>query len=360
MISISKPTLVVDEAKTRANIKRMAEKASRNGMNFRPHFKTHQSADVGKWFRDEGVNTITASSVSMARYFVENGWKDITIAFPYNPLEIEVINEISASAQVNVLIESKDALAHLNQHGANGVSYFLKMDVGTHRTGISPSNVALIGSLIDKSSENHEFKGLLGHAGHSYRCRGKEEIKQVYQESVEMFAALEEGLGFRPYISWGDTPTCSVQEDLSAFNELRAGNFAFYDMMQVQIGSCDTENVAVALACPVVSLHPDRNEAVIYGGGVHFSKDSMEVNGAPYFGQAVQMNDSGWTVIEDVYLKKISQEHGILKGPSSFINNLKLGDIVGVLPVHSCMAADLMPGYITFEGTRLTKNQKIL
>lgn len=360
MISIQKPTLIVDEAKTRANIKRMADKAARNNMVFRPHFKTHQSATIGEWFRDEGVTKITTSSVSMAQYFVQNGWKDITIAFPYNPLEIEAINQMSDAAQINVLIESEESLTHLHRHAANGVAYFLKMDVGTHRTGILPSNVSLIKTLIEKSTDKHPFRGLVGHAGHSYRSRGTEDIQSVFEESISIFAQLEENLGFRPFISWGDTPTCSVVEDLSAFDELRAGNFAFYDMMQVQIGSCSVDDVAVALACPVVSLHRDRDEAVIYGGGVHFSKDAMVVNDQPYFGQAASINEQNWKPMDEVYLKKVSQEHGILKGPSSTIQQLKVGDVIGVLPVHSCMAADLMPGYITFDGNNLTKLQKTL
>jgi len=44
---IVKPTLVLDEACARRNIARMAEKARRQGIRFRPHFKTHQSAGIG-------------------------------------------------------------------------------------------------------------------------------------------------------------------------------------------------------------------------------------------------------------------------------------------------------------------------
>ena len=82
--SIKRPTLLVDEAICRENIRWMAEKAARLGVNFRPHFKTHQSKQMGRWFREEGIKSITVSSVSMAKYFNEDGWDDITIAFPLN------------------------------------------------------------------------------------------------------------------------------------------------------------------------------------------------------------------------------------------------------------------------------------
>jgi len=77
---LTKPTLLLDVDKCKANIKKMAEKAMLNNIVFRPHFKTHQSHEIGQWFRDEGVSKITVSSVEMASYFAQKSWKDITIA----------------------------------------------------------------------------------------------------------------------------------------------------------------------------------------------------------------------------------------------------------------------------------------
>ena len=58
-MELKKPTLFLDEQKCLANIRRMKEKADRHNLVFRPHFKTHQSAGVGEWFRDLGVDKIT-------------------------------------------------------------------------------------------------------------------------------------------------------------------------------------------------------------------------------------------------------------------------------------------------------------
>jgi D-serine deaminase-like pyridoxal phosphate-dependent protein len=51
---IVKPTLVLDEAAAMLNIHRMAGKARQQKIRFRPHFKTHQSAEIGEWFRQVG------------------------------------------------------------------------------------------------------------------------------------------------------------------------------------------------------------------------------------------------------------------------------------------------------------------
>ena len=55
--------------KQRRNITFMADKAKKLNLIFRPHFKTHQSATIARWFREVGVKQIAVSSLAMAHYF---------------------------------------------------------------------------------------------------------------------------------------------------------------------------------------------------------------------------------------------------------------------------------------------------
>ena len=93
-LSLPRPTLLVDRKRALRNIERMAAKAKAARVRFRPHFKTHQSAEVGLWFRDFGIDAITVSSLEMAAYFARNGWTDITVAFPVNILELDRIGKM--------------------------------------------------------------------------------------------------------------------------------------------------------------------------------------------------------------------------------------------------------------------------
>ncbi|MFV0375749.1 MAG: hypothetical protein ACK5JD_00445 [Mangrovibacterium sp.] len=65
-MDIIRPTLLLDKAVCLRNIARMAERAKAKNLKFRPHFKTHQSAVIGTWYRQFGVSSITVSSVQMA------------------------------------------------------------------------------------------------------------------------------------------------------------------------------------------------------------------------------------------------------------------------------------------------------
>lgn len=144
--------------------------------------------------------------------------------------------------------------------------------------------------------------------------------------------------------SYGDTPSCSIADDLSGFDEIRPGNFVYYDVMQYHIGSCLLEDIAVAVACPVVSVYPDRREIVIYGGAVHLSKEFIAAdNNFKLFGYVVKLTEDGWSEpIPGAYVSSISQEHGNAKMTEQFIRKFKPGDVIGVLPIHSCLTADLL------------------
>ncbi len=352
-MKITKPTLLVDKNKCLQNIERVAKKAKAAGVTLRPHFKTHHSDEIGNWYRDFGVETCTASSVSMAKYFAENGWDDITIAFPYNPLESEVINEIAKKSRINILIESMESLQLANKLLTGQHDYYLKIDVGTHRTGIDPANRKKIEELVNGSDDRIQFKGFLGHAGHTYGCRDQACIKEIYDSSVALLTPLKENYG--GIISFGDTPSSSVVEDFSAVDEIRAGNYIFYDWMQHKIGSCRIEDIAVCLACPVVAIHEDRNEVVVFGGAVHLSKDSVLENELPTFGKAVSLNNHHWNAEVIGNVRKISQEHGVITMNENQLAHVKVGDLIGILPVHSCLTADLQGHYFTTEGQRIEK-----
>ena len=345
---ISAPTLLVDKKKCQANIRKMAAKAKKNNLIFRPHFKTHQSHEIGDWFRKEGVTKITTSSMSMASYFAEDGWDDITVAFPVNVLEMKTINRLTSAITLNLLVESVEAVELLSKGARAKINVLIKLDVGTHRTGMNPADIIGIKKVIAAidAAPKLIFTGFLCHAGHSYGCRGKKEIMAVHQKSMDILSAIRKTFP-DAFISYGDTPTCSIADTFPPVDELRPGNFVFYDTMQLQIGSCAAEDISIALACPVVAKHPERNEVVIYGGGVHFSKDRMEENGHSVFGYVVADMGKKWgDIFSNVYVTRLSQEHGIISAPKQWIDQLKIGDVVKVLPVHSCMTMDLLREYL--------------
>ena len=123
----TKPTLLINKLKVDRNINRMLEKATLSKVIFRPHFKTHQSAEIAEIFKKNGVDKITVSSVTMAQYFADHLWNDITIAFPVNLLEIVNINELSGKIKLNLLVDSIFSTTKLAAELTNKLGCSLKL-----------------------------------------------------------------------------------------------------------------------------------------------------------------------------------------------------------------------------------------
>ena len=356
-MKIKKPTIIVDEERVRKNVERMAKKAQKSGVRFRPHFKTHQSADIGEIFKEFGISVIAASSIDMAAYFAKHDWKDITVAIPVNIRQIDEINELAGKISLGLLVESIQSAKFLAENVLSSINVWVEIDTGDRRTGVDWKNTEKIESIatIIKESGNLSLSGILTHAGQSYEKESIEAVKKVHRDSISQMNAVKDYLSSKGFIdieiSIGDTPTCSIMDDFSGVDEIRPGNFVFNDLLQVSIGSCVEEDIAIAVACPVISKHPERNELIIYGGGAHLSRDSLERDGAQFFGLVALPTSMGWTSsMKNACVTKIVQEHGTIQAERDFIDRISPGDLLMILPIHSCLTANLHQTYQTLNG----------
>jgi len=356
-MKIVRPTLLLDKGVCLRNLEKMALKAKSNGLVFRPHFKTHQSAVIGEWYRSYGVTAITVSSVAMAHYFAQNGWDDITIAFPVNILEIAAINTLSKEIKLNLLVENLESVEMLSPLIENPVGIFIEIDTGHNRTGIAANKYFRINAMLDviKTNGKFIFKGFLSHTGHTYQAQSKHDIYNRHFDALLKMKSLK-NLYSNEFpdliVSLGDTPSASICENFSGIDEIRPGNFIFYDLMQYKLGACKFEDIALRLACPVIGKHGSRNEVIIQGGAVHISKDSIiNIDGKSLYGQIVVYNNGEKILLDERnYLYKLSQEHGIIRTTIQGFRNFKVGDLVEVIPAHSCLTANLMGEYLTTDG----------
>jgi D-serine deaminase-like pyridoxal phosphate-dependent protein len=364
-MKLKRPTLLLHRRQCLSNIRFMAEKALRAGVEFRPHFKTHQSTEIGNWFREFGVSKIAVSSVTMAEYFAEKGWQDITIAFPLNFAEIDEINLLAQKIRLGLLIENNQGVTFLAENLLHEVDVYIKIDAGYHRTGIDVNDHKTILSLVQLINRSHHlsFKGLIVHNGNTYHQRTPQAVLDIHDDSLKKLSRLKQHLtvrGIRPVVSVGDTPALSLTDNFTGIDEIRPGNFVFYDLMQASIGACRYKDIAVALACPVVAVHPDRLEVVIYGGAIHLSKEWItDENGRTVFGKVVWLNEDGWSEpVAATYVKSLSQEHGIIKTHKNNFEKFQPGKFIGILPVHSCLTTNLAGSLLTTDGERIETIRK--
>ena len=298
----------------------------------------------------------------MASYFADNGWDDITIAFPLNVLEIDYINQLAAKINLNILIENKESLEILDKFIKYRTGVFVEIDTGHNRTGISSSKTNQIDAILEilKGNKKLNFKGFLSHTGHTYQASSRHDIFNRHFDALLKMRSLKNVYKSdwpNLILSLGDTPSATICDNFDEIDEIRPGNFIFYDLMQYKLGVCKLEDIALRLICPVVARHASRNEIIIYGGATHISKESItNIDGKELYGQVVVDTEKGKILLDERnYLHKLAQEHGTIKVSYKDFNKFNIGDLIEIIPVHSCLTANLIGSYLTSDGELITR-----
>ncbi|MDC1067710.1 alanine racemase [Candidatus Kapabacteria bacterium] len=355
-MTIIKPSLVINKAKVFKNIELIGNKAKSNNLIFRPHFKTHNSIEVASWFREFGVDKCTVSSVEMAEKFASSGWTDITIAFPCNILEINQINYLNSRVTINLLVDNLNTAAFLERNLSSSINIYIKINTGKDRAGRAIENIDLLDQLASyiKHSEKLIFKGLLTHAGNSYGANSKEEILQIHNISLAKMRAAK--AYFSKYfnqclISIGDTPTVKLADSFPGADEIRPGVFVYYDLMMQELEVCNQSEIAAYLVAPICGIYPERNEnnLLIYAGSIHLSKESILINNENIYGEVIKIDnysESTEQFSNNIYIRQLSQEHALCTVSKEDLKSLKIGQLLGVLPVHACLVANQVQNQI--------------
>ena len=305
---------------------------------------------------------ITVSTLAEAEGFADAGFRDITYAVPIAPTR-EKLARAAAMAQrverLSVLIDSDAALRALEEFDFT-FDVFLKVDCGTHRAGVdpqSPDSVRL--AMAMARSEGVRFQGLLTHAGHAYNARDVDEIRRVAAEEsgcLTRFRALlaSEGLGDAKR-SIGSTPTASVVDRFSECDEVRPGNYVFYDAFQATIGSCKLEDVAVSVLATVIGSYPERSTILVDAGALALSKDVGPDHIDPRFGYGI-VCDLDLRPLPSARVLSLSQEHGKIATQT----HVPVGTRLRIIPNHSCLTAAMFERYHVIERGKVVDMWKPL
>ncbi|HWZ42292.1 MAG TPA: alanine racemase [Candidatus Saccharimonadales bacterium] len=349
---ITTPAFLVEEAVVQQNCAIMREKARNSGVGFRPHVKTHKTVEIARMQLGPEGGPITVSTLAEAEFFAAHGFDDITYAVPLSPDKLGRAAALASRIQrMNVLIDSFAVLRAMEEFAAlhgHVFHVFLKVDCGYHRAGVDPeSEEGMRLALALAGSQAVRLEGLLTHAGHSYYARGIQEVLQVGREETSVLTRFRDRLAAQGVTgllrSTGSTPTTSAPERLSGTDEIRPGNYTFYDAFQSGIGVCRLSQCAVSVLSTVIGSYPQHGHLLVDAGALALSKDA---------GPDHIDSNCGFGVVCDLSLnrlplniKGLSQEHGKIEGAPEAIARFPIGTRMRIIPNHSCLTAALFPHY---------------
>jgi D-serine deaminase-like pyridoxal phosphate-dependent protein len=240
-----------------------------------------------------------------------------------------------------------------------GLSVFLKVDCGYHRSGVDPARPesrALAARMAQ--SRYIDFRGLLTHAGHAYHCRNADGVLAVARQERDVLVDFahrlrREGTAVDE-ISVGSTPTMSVIDNLDGVTEARPGNYVFFDRFQAAIGSCSLEDAALTVLTTVVGHFPRERKLLIDAGGLSFSRDPGPTHMDPECGYGAFYSQDRSQAFPALRLTNISQELGRVEARPGFdIEALPIGTRLQVIPNHACLTSALYDRYQICRGGRV-------
>jgi D-serine deaminase-like pyridoxal phosphate-dependent protein len=370
ILELPTPALLLDQTILERNLTRMQDRANTFGVSLRPHIKTHKCIEIANHQLELGARGITCSTLFEVDQFVAAGFNDITLAVPLVPTHIEHILELSDKATIRVLIDGMEMferLESIERVGSERLHVWLKVDCGDHRTGVdprSPRAEQFVRALSE--SKNLIFDGILTHAGQSYGAKSRADLLVFAEQERSVMVEFAERMrtkGFKiPSVSIGSTPTMSVTENLDGINEIRPGNYAFYDYTQVMLGSCGISDCALTVLSSVVSHQPGASHFVIDAGALALSKDMGPVHISNDMDMGIIFEDYDRRRLQaHVHVKTLSQELGrvLLSDPLVMGTHYKVGDKVRILEHHSCLTAANFDYYYVVKGYDVVERWKI-
>ena len=355
------PALILDRARLRRNLQRMAERAANLGVALRPHLKTAKSAEVARLATEGQAGGITVSTLAEAELFAEHGFADITYGVGITPdklADVARLQQSTGGRRLNLVTDDADGVVALAQRaGALNVDIdlLIEVDCGQHRAGV-PADGPAFGAIAEtiSASPRLNLKGVLTHAGHSYSCSSPDEIRAIAEDergaAVAAAARLRDS-GYRcDIVSVGSSPTALFADSLDGVTEMRPGVYMFQDLFQTSLGCCGPEDIAVSLLATVVGGR--RAERVLIdAGALALSQDTCVAgpDGKPAYGQVWDRDCQA--PLAGACVAAVNQEHGFVATANGDAGALlHVGQKVRVLPNHACMMAAMHDRYHVVDG----------
>ena len=337
------PALVIDLDIVERNARRMAESVAQRGIALRPHVKTHKSVALARIQLDAGANGVTVGTLGEAEVMAEGGVNDILLAYPIwvDDLKAPRLRAVHEREGVRLTVGIDSAAGAERVAAAvtgttKPLGVMIEVDPHYQRTGIAPEAAGNLG--MHAARLGLKVRGVFAHGGHAYR--GREHIEGAATDEVEAVIAAYYALaevGFSDLVlSVGSTPT-ALLDLVAPINEVRPGTYLINDRIELYMGACAPDEIAMAVAATVVSDNI-AGKFVINAGAKSLTKDMP-----PYL--------TGFGMIPafpDGVIERVSDYHGEVRLPEGAAAP-RLGDVVAVVPNHACPVIDL---YDTFIATR--------
>jgi D-serine deaminase-like pyridoxal phosphate-dependent protein len=318
------PAVLIDLDRLERNITRMQADCNDAHIAFRPHIKTHKIPEIARMQIDAGAVGLACQKVSEAQVFAEAGFNDILI--PYNILgasKTTKLVDLALYTRMTVSADSETVIAGLSDAAeAQGITLRVMVELATEieRAGADVDRAVFLAQQID-DNDHLTFAGLMVYPSNpTIRPAVKEVIDRLHTS----------GIGVET-ISGGGIAAAKHMREVPELTEIRVGTYVFNDMTTLKRGLCELDDCAMRVAVTVVS-RPTNDRAILDSGSKTLTPERFGTDANPSYGMIVEYPDARIT--------KLNEEHAYVD-VSACDSPPKVGEVVHVIPVHTCVVTNL-------------------
>ena len=332
------PSVVVDLDIVDANIARLQSLCDAAGIANRPHIKTHKSPVIAAMQREAGARGITCQKLGEAEIFADAGFDDILVT--YNILgagKIARLGALLARSRVTVAVDSMvtiDGLPPAAHIAGRALDVVVECDTGRKRAGVETPAEAVALARHIASQPGLRFAGLM-----IYPPEDRVEATQTFLDDAQAGLrahGLEPGI-----VTSGGTPNLANLGRIEGVTEHRAGTYVFNDRMMMAAGVAAEADCAMTIYTTVVS-RAAADRGILDAGSKTLTADPG--GGLDGYGLIVEHRQAR--------IARMAEEHGMLD-LAACNDRPSIGDIVRVIPNHTCVVANMVDSYVIVRGTEL-------
>ncbi|MFJ1299053.1 DSD1 family PLP-dependent enzyme [Pseudomonadota bacterium AL_CKDN230030165-1A_HGKHYDSX7] len=356
------PAAVVDRARLAANIARMQDHMNALGVALRPHVKTTKCLEVVQAQIAAGAPGITVSTLKEAEQFHAAGITDILYAVSMAPSKLPRALALKrAGCDLKIIVDNvagAEAIVAACRESGLALPTWIEIDTDGHRSGITPEQAELldVARVLDTAGL---VDGVLTHAGSSYELNTPDALAALAEVEragcVRAADRLREAGIACPNVSVGSTPTALAARALDGVTEVRAGVYAFFDLVMHNVGVCAQSDIALSVLTTVIGHQPDKGWVVVDAGWMAMSRDRGTSKQGQDFGYGLPCTLDG-APMAGWLMTQANQEHGILAPlqdtvPGDVTERFPVGMRLRLLPNHACATGAQFPEYAAVDDS---------
>ena len=176
--TLETPCLIVDADRMERNITRLRTRLDALGVSLRPHLKTAKSIEAARKVMTSPEGPATVSTLKEAEQFAAAGVRDVIYAVGIAPDKLARVAEMrDRGIDLMVVadnVEQAEAIAAASKAAGLRIPALIEIDCDGHRSGVPPHDHARLLQIGEVLAAGAELRGVLTHAGDSYRGGGPE------------------------------------------------------------------------------------------------------------------------------------------------------------------------------------------